>query len=73
MRIEIEYNNNGEIVSVAGSGPTVNTGRLPRPNHRMLAVEAEEVRHERDLVGLRKIVESYRITGHPHQPCLTRK
>lgn len=73
MRIQIEYNDAGEIKSLAGAGPSVRTGRIARPNHKIAVIDTEEVRHEHDFDGLRRVVETYRITGHPHQPCLTRK
>jgi hypothetical protein len=73
MRIQVEYDDNGEIKSVAGAGPNVSTGRLPSPNHRIAVVHTEEVRHERDFEGLRKVVEGHRVTGHPHEPRLTPK
>jgi hypothetical protein len=73
MLVEIEYNEKGEITSVAGSGPAVSSGRIARPNHRIVALEVEEIRHERDFEGLRKVVEGYRVTGHPQKACLSRK
>lgn len=73
MRIQIEYNGAGEIKSVAGAGPSVSTGRIARPNHKIAVIDAEEVRHEHDFDGLRRVVETYRVTGHPHQPSLSRK
>ncbi len=73
MRIQIEFNDAGEITSVAGAGPSVSTGRIARPNHGILVVDTEQVRHEHDFEGLRRIVEEYRVTGHPHQPSLNRK
>jgi hypothetical protein len=33
----------------------------------------EEIRHERDFEGLRRVVEEFRMTGHPNRPCLSRK
>lgn len=73
MRIQIEYNDAGEIKSVAGAGPSVNTGRIARAHHKIAVIDTEEVRHERDFEGLRRVFESCRVTGHPGRPSLTRK
>ena len=73
MRIQVEHDGAGEIKSVAGAGPSVSTGRIARPNHQISVVDTDEVRHEHDFDGLRRLIEGYRITGHPHKPSLTRK
>jgi hypothetical protein len=73
MRIQVEYSDDGSIKSAALSGPNVSSGRIPSPNHRIAVIETEEVKHERDLEGLRFVVENHRIIGHPHEPRLARK
>jgi hypothetical protein len=73
MRIQVEYNDAGAIKSVAGAGPSVSTGRIARANHKIAVIDIEEVRHEHDFDGLRRIVENYRVTAHPHRASLTRK
>jgi hypothetical protein len=80
MRIQIEFDENGEIRSVAGpisiklpDGSHGMVGRSPHPGHTSIEVEVEGVRHERDFEGLRKVMKNYRMTGHPKEPCLARK
>jgi hypothetical protein len=73
MRIQIEYSEDGEIKSVAGAEPSTQTGRIARANHKIAVIDTEEVRHKRDFAGLRRVVENYRVIGHPHRPSLTRK
>jgi hypothetical protein len=78
MIVQIEYDDNGEIKSVAGSAsiklPDGSKGmirRIPRPGHKIAEVEAEDVQHDRDFDGLRRVMESYRVTGHPPKPRLS--
>jgi len=73
MRIQLEYNDAGEIKSVAGAGPSVSTGRIARPHYKIAVFDTEEVRHEHDFDGLRKVVEGHRVIGHPHEARLARK
>ena len=80
MRVQIEFDNNGEILSVAypisiklPDGSEAMTGRIPKPGLSIVEVEVEDVQHERDWEGLQKVMKSYRVTGHPHEPRLVRK
>ena len=73
MRIQVEYDENGQIISATGGNPVESPGRSGRvatAGHDLVEVEAEEIRHERDFDGLRKVVERYRVAGHPHEPHL---
>jgi hypothetical protein len=77
MRIQIEHDDSGEIKSVAGpvsvrfSDDSEGTcGRTPSEGHWIVEVEAEEVQHELDFDGFRKVIATYRVAGHPHQPLL---
>ncbi len=80
MRVQIEFDDNGEIRSVAGpisvkmgDGTEGMVGRSPRSGHSIFEVEVEEVQHEHDFKGLRKVMKSYRVTDHPHKPRLARR
>jgi hypothetical protein len=80
MRILVEYDADGTIQSVAyvqlistPEGAEVSAQRRPKPGHTIIEVETEEVQHERDVQGLKRLVEGYRVTGHPDQPTLTSK
>jgi hypothetical protein len=80
VRLYIEYTDAGEIKSV-GAGGSVKfadgsrgiIGRRPGPDHHMLELETEDVKHERDVEGLRRLVETHRVVGHPKNPRLERK
>jgi hypothetical protein len=80
MIVHVEYNEAGQIRSVASAatvefadGSKGKVGRRPSPGHSILEIVTVDVRHERDLEGLRKVKENYRVTGHPHQPRLVSK
>jgi hypothetical protein len=78
MLIQVEYDDKGDIKSVAspasitfpdGSKGTIR--RIPASGHEIAEVETELVRHGRDIDGLRKVKEGYRVVGHPQNPTLT--
>jgi hypothetical protein len=80
MRVQIEFDENGKIRSVAGpvsiklrDGSNAMSRRIPNPGHSIIEAEVEEVRYERDIEGLSKVMKSYHVTGHPHEPRLVRK
>jgi hypothetical protein len=80
MRVQVEYDDHGVITSVAGAasfefpdGSHGTLGRIAAPGRRIVDLEVEHIRHERDVAGFRKLVEEYVITGHPHKPRLTHK
>jgi len=79
MRVQIEFDEKGEIRSVAGcvsvkmtDGSTAAAGRFPRPGHSIFEADVEGVRHERDFEGLRSVMKHYRVIGHPQAPRLAR-
>jgi hypothetical protein len=79
MRIQVEYDSTGKIRSIAGVGimefsdeSRGTMGRFPpKGDSSIIEVEMEDVRDERDIDGLKRVVSSYRVTGHPHEPRLT--
>jgi hypothetical protein len=80
MVVHVEYNEAGHIRSVAcvataefADGSKGRVGRRPSPGHSILEIVTADVRHERDVDGLRKVKENYRVAGHPHQPRLVGK
>jgi len=77
MIIQVEYDDKGDIKSVAspasitfpdGSKGTIR--RIPASGHEIAEVETELVRNDRDIDGLRKVKEDYRVIGHPQNPTL---
>jgi hypothetical protein len=77
MRVLVEHDDSGEIRSVSSvasiespDGSVMRARRVAAPGFSVSEVEAEAVQHERDLEGLRKVKEGYRVTGHPDQPRL---
>jgi hypothetical protein len=80
VRIQVEYDSDGRITAVAGvvavehsDGSVGRASRVPRPGHYVLEVETYEMSHERDADGLRRILDSYGIAGHPHEPKLVKR
>lgn len=80
MRIQVEYEDNGRITHVGTVGEikhsdgSVSRCRLmSRPGRHVVEVDSDEVTHERDVDGLRRVVDIYQIVGHPHDPHLTKR
>jgi hypothetical protein len=80
MIVQIEYDANGDIRAVAGAGSLAfpdgtegKVGRIPGADYNIVDLEAKEIQHDRDFAGLKKVMETYRVTGHPHKPRLTPK
>ncbi|MBJ7603379.1 MAG: hypothetical protein JF888_09365 [Candidatus Dormibacteraeota bacterium] len=78
MRVLVEHDESGEIRSVStvvaiesSEGSAMRARRIADPGFSLSEVEADVVEHERDVEGLRKLREAYRVTGHPDQPHLT--
>lgn len=77
MIIQVEYDENGEIKSIAGrasitlpDGSRGTIARFPSRDHQIAEMDTELVRNERDIDGMRQIKEGYHVTGHPHKPTL---
>lgn len=77
MIIQIEYDDKGDIKSVAGpasitldDGSEGTIARFPAHGYQIAEVETELVRNERDIDGMRQIKEGYHVTGHPRKPTL---
>jgi hypothetical protein len=76
MRVQVEYDDDGRIISVSGAasgesaGPGGQVGRVFNRSHHVIEVEAEEMRHERDFDGLRRFVSGHSVEGHPDAPRL---
>jgi hypothetical protein len=80
MRVQVEFNDKGEIQSVSGcvtvkmpDGSTGRSGRRARPGHAIAEFEVAEVQRERDFEGLREVKAKYCVKGHPHHPTLEAK
>lgn len=80
MRVQIEFDDNGEIRSVAGAisikksdGSEGMAGRIPRTHHSVIELEVQDVRDQRDFDGLQKLLKNYRVIGHPKNPRLERR
>jgi hypothetical protein len=80
MRVQVEFDQSGELRSISGyvvvkmnDGSTGRSGRRARPGHSIVEFEVADVQHERDFDGLRKVMKTYRVTGHPHNPLLEAK
>jgi hypothetical protein len=80
VRIQVEYDGDGRITAVAGvvaiehsDGSVSRASRVARPSHYVLEVDTDEMSHERDTDGLRRILDSYLIAGHPREPKLIRR
>jgi len=78
--VQVEYDERGEIRSIAAvvtaefpDGSKGMSGRIASPGYQMAELDADEVQHARDIAGLKKVKESYRVTGQPHAPRLARK
>ena len=78
MIIQVEYDDKGDISSVASSAsitfPDGSKGtirRIPASGHEIVEVETELVRNDRDIEGLRKVKQGYRVIGHPQNPTLS--
>lgn len=77
MHLQLEYDENGKIVGIAGAsavefadGSLGRMGRTPKPGHGLIEHETDDVRDERDIEGMQRVMRSYRVTGHPHSPRL---
>ena len=73
MRIQVEYDDDGHITAVAGAimiehpdGSISRVGRVSKPGHHLIEVDSDEMSHERDFNGLKKLVNDYLIAGHPN-------
>ncbi len=80
MRILVEHDESGEIRSVSSvvaiespEGSAMTARRIADFGFSLSEVDADAVEHERDVAGLRKLKEAYRVTGHPDHPQLTPK
>jgi hypothetical protein len=80
MRVQVEYDGDGRITAVAGvivvehsDGSVGRASRVVRPGHHVLEVDTDEMRDERDTDGLRRIVDSHYVVGHPREPKLIRR
>lgn len=80
MKLQIEYDDKGEIRSIAG--PTLVTmphgaralvGRAATRGHYIAEIEVEDVKHDRDFENMKKAKEHYRVIDHPHRPRLAAK
>jgi hypothetical protein len=79
MRVQIEFDEKGQIRSIAGAssiempdGTEAGLARVPRPGHAIVELEVEDIRHARDFEGVQRVVKNYRVTGHPKEPRLVR-
>jgi hypothetical protein len=77
VHIQVEYDDHGHITAVIGGvgihrrdGEEGRLGRFSRTGHHVIEVDSDEVSHERDFSGLRRLVNGYRVAGHPDAPKL---
>jgi hypothetical protein len=77
MIIQVEYDDKGDIKSVAipasitfPDGSKGAMRRIRASGHEIAEVETELVRNDRDIDGLRKVKDGYRVIGHPQNPTL---
>jgi hypothetical protein len=80
VRIQLEYNDDGHITAVASAvgiehpdGSISRLGRVSKHGHHVIEVDSDEMSHAQDIEGLRRLVNDYRIAGHPNDPTLIRR